>query len=127
MAAVSDYGSTFVFNGVTYKCFVVGFPEFSDDGIDTTNHSSGGADESIPSKLVRKGDLTLSILNESTEYSTLRTCQSNGTVATATLTNNINTFTGSAWVKSVKPEDADAQSPKANALTVVIKPTGVWS
>jgi hypothetical protein len=128
MTAVSDYGSTFTFNSVSIgKCIVVGFPEVIDEGTETTNHSSSGYGESIPSGLKRIGDLTLSVLNESGVYSALRTLQNNKTVAAAIVTNGIDTITGSGWVKSVKPEDADATSPKANGITVVLACTGSWS
>jgi hypothetical protein len=128
MAAVSDYGSTFTFNGSSIgKCIVVGFPEVSDGGVETTNHSGVGYAESIPSGLKRIGDLTLSVLNESGVYSALRTLQNNKTVATAVVGNGIDTITGSGWIKSVKGEDADATDPKANSLTVVVACTGSWS
>lgn len=128
MTAVTNYGSTFTFNSTTIgKCIVVGFPEFATDAADTTNHSSSGWGENIPNGLIRMGELTLSVLNESGVYSALRTLMVNKTVATAVISNGIDTITGSAWVKNVKMEDADAQSPDANKLTVVLQATGSWS
>ena len=128
MAAVTNYGSTFVFNSTSIgKCIVVGMAEFTTEGADTTNHSSGGFGESIPNGLIRMSDLTLSVLNESGVLAALRTLMVNKTVATATITNGLDTIAGSGYVKSVKVEDADAQSPDANKLTVVLGCTGSWS
>lgn len=127
MAATTNYGSTFTFNSTTIgKCIVVGFPEFATAEADITNHSSGGFGESIPNGLIRIGDLTMSLLDETGVYLALRTFMVNKTIATAIISNGVDTITGSAWVKSVKLEDADAQSPDANKLTVVLACTGSW-
>jgi hypothetical protein len=128
MAASSDYGSTFTFNSVSIgKCIIVGFPEVSDEGVETTNHSTSGYATSIPSGLVRVGDLTLSVLDESGVYAAIRLLMTNKTVATAAIGNGIESISGSAWVKSVKLEDADATGPKADTMTVVLACTGAWS
>ena len=128
MAAVTNYGSLFTFNGVSIgKCIVTGFPEVVQGEAETTNHSGGGYAESIPDGLVRVGDLTLSILNESGVYTAIRTLQTNKTVAIAVVTNGIDTITGSGWIRSVKPEDADATDPDANKITCVVACTGSWT
>lgn len=128
MTATTNYGSTFTFNATTIgKCIVIGFPEFATAEADTTNHSSGGFGESIPNGLIRIGDLSMEVLNEAGVYLALRTLMVNKTVATAIIANGVDTITGSAWVKSVKLEDADAQSPDANKLTVVLACTGSWT
>ena len=127
MTATTNYGSTFTFNGVSLgKWIVIGFPEFATAEADTTNHSSGGFGESIPNGLIRMSDLTMSLLDETGVYLALRALMVNKTIATAIIANGVNTITGSAWVKSVKPEDADAQSPDANKLTIVMACTGSW-
>lgn len=128
MTATTNYGSTFTFNGaVVGKCIVIGFPELATEGADTTNHSSGGFGESIPNGLIRISDLTMSVLNEAGVYLALRTFMVNKTIATAIIANGVDTLTGSAFVLSVKLEDADAQSPDANKLTVVLACTGSWT
>lgn len=128
MTAVTNYGSTFTFNGSSIgKCIVVGFPELATDAANTTNHSSGGFAESIPNGVITVGDMTLSVLDETGVVSALRTLVVNKTVATAVVGNGIDTLTGSGWIKSVKVEDADAQGPDANKLTVVVACTGVWT
>lgn len=128
MTAVTNYGSLFTFNGASVgKCIITGFPEVVMGEAETTNHSGSGYAESIPDGLVRVGDLTLSILNESGVYTALRLLQTNKTVATAVVTNGIDTIQGSGWIRSVKPEDADATDPDANKLTVVVACTGSWT
>lgn len=128
MTAVTNYGSLFTFNSVSIgKCIITGFPEVVMGEAETTNHSGNGYAESIPDGLVRVGDLTLSILNESGVYTALRLLQTNKTVATAVVTNGIDTITGSGWVRSVKPEDADSTDPDANKITVVVACTGSWT
>lgn len=128
MTAVTNYGSLFTFNGASIgKCIVTGFPEVVMGDAETTNHSGSGYAESIPDGLVRIGDLTLSILNETGVYTAIRLLMTNKTVATAIVTNGIDTITGSGWIKSVKAEDADATDPDANKLTVVVACTGAWT
>lgn len=128
MAAVTNYGSTFTFNGSSIgKCIIVGFPEVVMDDAETTNHSSGGYAESIPSGLVRVGDLTLSVLDETGVFAAIRLLMTNKTVATAVIGNGLDTLTGSGWIRSVKVEDADATDPDANKLTVVVACTGSWT
>ena len=124
MAGTSNYGSTWTFNAVSYKVIVTGFPEVTTDEIDTTHHASGGFAESIPSGLLRVGNITMEVLEESGNYSTLQTAMTNKTVANSVIENNLTTLTGSSYIKSVKMEDADAQSPDANKLTVVLAMTG---
>lgn len=125
MTAVSDYGSTFTFNGSTIgKCIIVGFPELVDDGVETTNHSTSGWGTSIPSGLIKAGDLTLSVLNETGVLTAIKNNMTSKTVANSVISNGIDTITVSSWIKSVKPEDADATSPKADSLTVVLACTG---
>lgn len=128
MAGTSNYGSTFTFNGATIgKCIVIGFPELATAEADITNHSSGGFGESIPNGLIRISDITMSLLDETGVFAALRTYMVNKTIATAVISNNGTPITGSAWIKSVKLEDADAQSPDANKLTVVLACTGSWT
>ena len=128
MTAVTNYGSLFTFSGVTvFKCIVTDFPEISTTRASTTNHSSGGFAEGIPSGLITLGDFTLSALNESGVLGALRTYMVNKTVATGVLTNGIDTLTGSCFILSVKPEPADAEDPQANKMTVVVSPTGSWT
>lgn len=123
MAGTSNYGSSWTFNSASYKCKVIGFPELTTDEIDTTNHSSGSYAESIPSGLIRVGNITMQILEESGNFSTLQTAMVNKTVANSVIENNLTTLTGSSYIKSVKMEDSDAQSPDANYMTVVLAMT----
>lgn len=126
MAGTSNYGSTWTFANASYKCIVTGFPEITTDELDSTNHSSGGYAESVPSGLVRVGDITMSVLEESGNFATFQTAMVNKTVATSVIENNLTTLTGSSFIVSVKMEDADAQSPDVNKLTVVLAATGAW-
>jgi hypothetical protein len=123
----SNYGSSFVFNGVTYKCYVVDFPEISGGKINTTNHSSGGRAEAIPSGVVTLGDFTLAVKEEASTQSTLNTAIVNKTIATATIANGVSTMSGSAFIVSAKAEPADAQSPDDTKLSVVVATTGTWT
>lgn len=127
MAGTSNYGSTWTFDGESYKCIVTGFPELKTDKINTTNHSSGGYGEAIPSGLIMVGDFTLEVLEESGNFAALLDHMVNKTVATSVIENNLTTLTGSSFILSAKPEDADAQSPDANKITVVVSPTGTWT
>ncbi len=128
MTAVTNYGSLFTFNSVSIgKCRVTGFPEIATDKAPTTNHSSGGFAESIPTGLITIGDMKLSLLNEAGVLSALRTLLVNKTVATAVVTNGIDTITGQGYILSVQPKDADAEAPKANELDVVVAATGTWT
>lgn len=123
----SNYGSTFTHNGVTYKCYVIDFPEISTGKINTTNHSSGGKGESIPDGVVTLGDLSLMIKEEAGTASTLNTAITNKTIAAATLSNGVTTFSGQAWIQAAKPESADAQSPDDTKLSVTVCCTGAWT
>jgi hypothetical protein len=127
MSGTSNYGSTWTFNGESYKCIVTGFPEIATDEIDTTNHSSGGYAEAIPSGLIRVGNFTLELLEESGNLLALRNHIASKTVANSIIENNLTTLTGSSFIKSVKAEDADAQGPDANKITVVVAATGTWT
>lgn len=126
MAAVSNYGSTFTFNGSSIgKCRIITPPSLEMDDAETTNHSSSGWAESIPGGLIRVGDTTIELLNESGVLSALRTSMVNKTVAAAVITNGIDTLTSAgAWIKSITPTEADATDPEANGLTIVIANTG---
>lgn len=126
MAGTSNYGSTWTFNAASYKCIVTGFPELTTDELDSTNHSSGGYAESVPSGLVRVGNITMSVLEEAGNFATFQTAMVNKTVANSVIENNLATLTGSSYILSVKQEDADAQSPDVNKLTVVLAATGTW-
>jgi hypothetical protein len=125
--ATSNYGSTWTFNGESYKCKVTGFPRYTTDEIDTTNHSSGTYAENIPSGLIRVGNFTLQVLEESGNMLALRNHMASKTVATSVLENNLTTLTGSSWIKEVGEPEADAQSPDANYLEVVVASTGTWT
>jgi len=127
MAGTSNYGSTWTFANASYKCIVTGFPEVTTDTLDATNHLSGGYAEAVPSGLIRIGDITMSVLEESGNLSTFLTAMVNKTVATSVIENNLTTLTGSSFIASVKMEDADAQGPDVNKLTVVLSTTGVWT
>ncbi len=128
MAGSSNYGSTFTFNGTSIgKCIVVGFPEVVQGEAETTNHSSGGFAESIPDGLIRVGDITLRLLNESGVLDAIHTLMTNKTVATAVVGNGLDSIQGSAWIRSYQPNEADATDPTANDLTVVVACTGSWS
>ena len=124
MAGTSNFGSTWQFGNTTYKCIVTGFPEITTDKLNATNHSSPGYAESVPSGLVTVGDITMSVLEESGNFSALQTAMVNKTVQNSIIENNLTTLTGSSYVISVKMEDADAQSPDINKLTVVLAMTG---
>lgn len=123
--ATSNYGSTFTFSGASIgACIVIDFPELTTDKLETTNHAGGGVREYIPSGLLGLGDITLSVVIAANVVSALKTYMQNKTVATAVISNGVDTMTFSAFFTSVKSEGADAQSPDANKATVVIAPTG---
>ena len=124
-AATSNYGSTLTFGGVTIgACMVIDFPELTTDKMEITNHAGGGVREYIPSGLIGLGDITLSVIAASGVVSALKTYMVNKTVNTAVVANGQDTMTFSAFFTSVKPEAADATSPDANKVTVVLSPTG---
>lgn len=127
MSGTSNYGSSWTFNSESYKCIVIGFPPFTTDVIDTTNHGSGGYGEGIPSGLIRIGNFTLEVLEESGNLLTLRNHMASKTVATSVVENNLTTLTGSSFIVSVTPSEADAQSADADKLTVEVACTGTWT
>jgi hypothetical protein len=123
--ASSNYGSTFTFSGSAVgACVVIDFPELTTDKMETTNHAGGGVREWIPSGLIGLGDITLSVITAASVVSALKTYMQNKTVATAVVSNGVDTMTFSAFFTSIKPEAADATGPDANKLTVVLSPTG---
>jgi hypothetical protein len=123
--ATTNYGATYTFNGSSIgDCYVIDFPEISTGVINTTNHASGGVAEAIPSGVLTLGQITLSVEDAASVLSTLDTAIDNKTIANSVLGNGINTLTFSSFIVSVKPEAADAQSPDADKLTVVVQPTG---
>lgn len=123
--AISNYGSTLTFSGAAIgACIVIDFPELTTDKIETTNHAGGGVREYIPSGLIGLSDITLSVITAASVLSAIKTYMQNKTVATAVVTNGVDTMTFSAFFTSVKSEAADAQSPDANKVTVVLSPTG---
>lgn len=127
MSGTSNYGSSWTFNGEAYKCKVVGFPAIMTDVIPTTHHGSGGYAESIPSGLIRIENFTLEVLEESGNLLALRNHMASKTVATSIIENNLTTLTGSSFIVSVTPSEADAQSPDADFLTVEVACTGTWT
>jgi hypothetical protein len=123
--ADSNYGSTFTKGGSTIgKCIVVDFPELSTEKINITNHDSNGKTQYIPSKLIDAGDITLSVLAETTELSGIYTDMEAESIEQCIITNPVDTMTFSGWYQSVKEEPADAQSPDAVKLTVILAITG---
>ena len=125
MAAESNYGSTFTKGGSEIgNCIVIGNPELSTEKINVTNHASNGKTEYIPSKLIDASDITLSVLASGTVLSDIYTDMENETIEQCVVSNPVDTFTFSGWYMSVKEEDADAQSPDAVKLTVVLAVTG---
>lgn len=125
MAGESDYGSTITKGGVAIgKCIVIDFPELSTDKINTTNHASGGWSEGIPSGLVTAGDITLMVLAETGTLDTIVSEMLLKTVSPVVIANEVNVITFDGFYQSVKPESADAQSPNAVRLSVVLTPTG---
>ena len=128
MAGNTDYGSVLTFGAASLgSCIVTGFPEVVMDEADTTNHSGGGYAESIPTGLVRVGDLTLSLLAEAGMWDDILALQVAKTVDAVEITNGLDTITGDGWIRSIKVEDADATDPNAIKLTVVIACTGSWT
>src|SRR6266545_7118894 len=102
MTVSSNYGSTLTFNGATIgKCVVEGFPEISTDKIDTTNHASGGKGESIPSGLVRLGDMTVTLFEEAGTMAAIKAYIDNKTVGTVAIANNSSTMSGQGFFLSV--------------------------
>jgi len=125
MTAVTNYGSTYTFNGATIgKCQIVTAPSIEMGDAETTNHNSGGYAESIPDGLIRLGDMTLRILNETGVLSNIKNIIANKTVANSVVTNGIDTLTVSSWIKSAVPNEADATDPEANWVEVVVACTG---
>jgi hypothetical protein len=128
MAAGSDYGSLLTFGGDPLGlCIVTGFPEVVMDEADTTCHDGSGFASSIPTGLVRVGDITLSVLAESGTWDAILALQVAKTVDAVSISNTIDTIAGDGWIRSVKVEDADATDPNAIKLTVVIACTGSWT
>lgn len=123
--AESNYASTFTKGGTEIgKCIVIDFPELSTEKINVTNHASGGKTQYIPSKLIDAGDITLSILVEATELSDIYSDMEAESIEQCIVANPVDTMTFSGWYQSVKEEAADAQSPDAVKLTVVLAITG---
>ncbi|HEY6020149.1 MAG TPA: hypothetical protein VIY48_09680 [Candidatus Paceibacterota bacterium] len=125
MAYDTDYGSTLSFAGSSVgDCKVIDFPELATEMIDTTNHASGGYAEQIPSGLIRVGDITLEVLMEAGMLAAIQAKIVAKTSGAIVVTNEIDTFTGTGYYKSIKEESADAQAPDAVRATVVMSFTG---
>jgi hypothetical protein len=123
--AETNYGSTLKFNSVDIpQCQVLDWPEISTGKASITNHNSGGFSESLPNGLITIGDQTLSIICDGAIYGTLFGYMEDKLVAAAVLVDGQDTFTGTAFIASIKKEAADAQNPNAIKATVVIAWTG---
>jgi hypothetical protein len=123
--ATSDYGATYTFNSSSIgELLNVDYPEVATDAVETTNHGSGGVREYIPSGLLGVGQFTLLILAASGTLGTLDTAIDNKTVANSVIANGVDTLTFSSFIVSYQLESADAQSPDADRITVVVQPTG---
>ena len=122
---VSSYGSEFQWPSGTsvYAAQVLGFPEISMGERNTTNHGSGGKEERRPNGLVAAGDFTLSIL-ATPGHSTLHTDRDAGTERVCFLKGKVHTYLFTAWIRSIKEEDADSTAPDSAKLTVVVTPVG---
>lgn len=126
--AESDYGSTITFGGASVgKCTVTDFPEIATDKINTTNHSSGGWSEGIPSGLLTTGDITLTVLLEAGVLDGITADMLAKTIDEVVIANEVDTMTFDGFFLSIKTEAADAQSPDAVRASVVITPTGAIS
>lgn|SRR5574341_851120 len=121
----TNYGSLFHWPSgtVIYAAQVVGFPEIGMGERNVTNHSNGGYEERRPNGLVAAGDFTLGLINTPGNTS-LHTDRDAGTERVAFLKGKIHTYLFTGWIKSIKEEDANAQSPDSSKLTVVVTPVG---
>lgn len=121
----SNYGSEFHFPSGTaiYAANIIGFPEISMGERNVTNHGSGGREERRPNGLVAAGDFTVGVINHP-GTTTLHTARDAGTENVCFLKGKVHTYLFTGWIKSIKEEDADGQSPDSSKLTVVVTPVG---
>lgn len=121
----SQYGSEFHWPTGTaiYAAQVIGFPEIAMGERNITNHGNGGREERVPNGLVAAGDFTVQILTTPGNTS-LHTDRTAGTERVCFLKGKVHTYIFTGWIKSIKEEDADGQSPDSSKLTVVVTPHG---
>lgn len=121
----SNYGSLFYWPSgtVVYAAQIIGFPEIAMGERNVTNQSSGGFEERRPNGLVSAGDFTLSLQNV-VGNSALHADRDAGTERVAFIKGKVHTYMFTAWVKSIKEEDADATKPDSSKLVVVLTPVG---
>lgn len=123
--AYINYGSTLTKGGVAVgACLVIDFPELSTGKANTTNHGSGGYEESIPTGLIALGDVTLSVIVKDGVLTGIRNEMQSKTISTVAISDGVETVSGDGYYVSAKKEAADAQSPDVSKLTVVIAFTG---
>lgn len=122
----SNYGGEFHFPSGTVisPCQVLDYPELSMGERNTTNHGSGGWEERRPNGLNAAGDFTLSLLETPGVFGTLNTARAAKTENVCYLKDPVNGLLFTGWIKSIKKEAADAQSPDSGKLTVVVTPVG---
>ena len=124
--AISNYGASFTKGGsAPARAMVIDFPEVTTEPIEITNHANGGKSEFMPSGLITVGDVTVSLLLPSGTLSVLYAEMENKTVSACVIRNATDIMTFQGFYNSIKPEPADATSPDAQKVTLVITPTGV--
>ena len=122
----SNYGGEFHFPSGTVisPMQVLDYPEMSMGERNITNHAGGGVEERVPNGLFAAGDFTLSLLETPNVLSTLKTAQVNKTQNVCYLKDPVNGMLFTGWIKSLKKENADAQTPDSGKITVVVTPVG---
>ena len=123
--ATSDYGATYTFNGSAIGAVkTISYPEVSTEAIETTSHGSAGVREFIPSGLLQVGEFNLEIYAVAAGMAVLDTAIDNKTIANSVIANGVDTLTFSSFILSYQVLEADATSPDADRIAVVVRPTG---
>jgi hypothetical protein len=126
---VSNAGTEFHFPSgtIVYAAKIIGFPEIAMGERDSTSHGSLSAGviqgQREPNNRVDASDFTIGLL-EVTGHSALYTDMKAGTQRVCLLKSKTRQFTFTGWIKSIKQEDANVDSPDSVKATVVVTPVG---
>jgi hypothetical protein len=122
---MSGYGDEFHWPSGTlvYAAQVISVPEIGQGERNITNHGNGGYEERAPNGLNMAGDFTVAIFATPGNLG-LYTDMDAGTERVCYIKYKPFGYIFTGWIKNIKPEDADAQSPDSGKFIVTITPHG---
>jgi hypothetical protein len=102
------------------------FPKIVTDSIEYTNHSSGSVRQKMPSGLQSMDEFTAKYNMTAAVLGAMYDDLVAGTIRDYKIENtgDLADFTFSAFVKGLKPGNADAQTPDILSVEITFRPTG---